>query len=196
MSDPLTPGITMTEPQFRELLRELSARGGGVRESGAFLLARRSDTTPTGQGTKPIPIVRAAYYDDLDPHCLTGGITFGADGYSALNALCRTEGLTVAADIHTHPGDVVHQSGIDASHPMTATDGHLALIAPHYGQGSISVQDLGAHVLRAGGWQSFFDRDVHTVVRVTRLSLRGRMFTLVQRLSRKSRELITRRKPS
>ena len=48
------------------------------------------------------------YYDDLDPGSFTGGITFTADGYTALAALCRRDGLWVAADIHTHPDGDLH----------------------------------------------------------------------------------------
>ena len=46
-------------------LRELKSRGGGRRESGAFLLGKNYD------GIRRV--CRFVYYDDLDPHCLDQG---------------------------------------------------------------------------------------------------------------------------
>ena len=141
-------GLTMDKSLFTQLAGELARRGRGERETGAFLLARAGHPR---DGSRRPPVVAVAYYDDLDPGCLTGGITFTADGYTALAALCRRDGLQVVADIHTHPGRNVRQSPTDAAHPMTALPGHIALIAPRYARGVTSPADLGVHVLQAGG---------------------------------------------
>jgi hypothetical protein len=111
--------------------------------------------------------VAVAFYDDLDVSSLTGGITFGSGGYAALNARCRAEGLRVVGDIHTHPHSWVAQSSIDAAHPMSAREDHIALIAPNYGRGRIALGDLGAHVFNAPGWTSHFDDQVATIVTLT-----------------------------
>ena len=159
-------GLAMNERLFATLISELARRGNGEQESGAFLLARaghRPDEAARQQ------VTAVAYYDDLDPQCLTGGITFSANGYTALASRCRRDGLRVTGDIHTHPGSKVMQSAIDAAHPMTALPGHIALIAPCYARGITGPADLGVHVLQDGGqWASFYARDAAQVVTLTR----------------------------
>jgi Prokaryotic homologs of the JAB domain len=158
-------GLTMDKSLFTQLVGELARRGRGERETGAFLLARAGHP---GDGSRRPRVVAVAYYDDLDPGCLTGGITFTADGYTALATLCRRDGLQVVADIHTHPRGSVRQSPTDAAHPMTALPGHIALIAPSYARGVTSPADLGVHVLQTGGqWQSAYGRDAARIVQLT-----------------------------
>jgi len=158
-------GLTLDKSLFTELAGELARRGRGERETGAFLLARAGRTRDGSRRPRAVAVV---YYDDLDPGCLTGGIAFTADGYTALAALCRRDGLRVAADIHTHPLRDVRQSLTDAAHPMRALPGHIALIAPRYARGVTSPADLGVHVLQAGGqWQSAYGRDAACIVRLT-----------------------------
>lgn len=160
------PGLRIDARLFQALTTELARRGQGRRESGAFLLVTTAREASHRDGRHVVTAI--AYYDDLDPTCLTGGITFTADGYTALAALCRRDHVHAVADIHTHPGDRVRQSPIDAAHPMIALPGHIALIAPRYAQGAIGVRDLGAHVLGAGGrWTSCYGDDVATVVHLT-----------------------------
>jgi hypothetical protein len=154
---------------FAELMSELARRGRGTRESGAFLLtnpaSQPADVGGTDGGWQAVTAV--AYYDDLDPGCLTGNITFTADGYTALAALCRRDGLQIAADIHAHPGRWVRQSQTDAAHPMVALPGHLALIVPHYARWPVEISDLGAHHYRGGGkWTSRYGSDVASVLRL------------------------------
>lgn len=114
--------------RWRRLMLELKRRGGGRRESGAFLLGRRSLTE--------LRVTDVAYYDDLDPHSLDQGyVNFQAVGFSALWAHCRKVKLDVMADIHTHPGDNTSQSELDRTNPMMAERGHLALIVPNFAAG-------------------------------------------------------------
>lgn len=153
----------MKEQFFGEVLIELARRGDGRRESGAFLLAERQPTDQSADTGAPLMVVAIAYYDDLDPSCLTGGITFSGEGYTALNARCRRDRVRVVGDIHTHPRRGVAQSHIDSAHPMAALDGHVALIAPNYARGPITLDTLGAHVYRHNGWTSYFGAEVATV---------------------------------
>jgi hypothetical protein len=148
----VTPHLTIAPELFTTLVAGLAARGQGHRESGAFLLTARSH--PEDQ--LPQPVTEIVFYDDLDPDCLTGGIDFHPVGYGALQNLCRREGLRVAADIHTHPAHRVQQSRIDATHPMVARDGHIALIAPHFAAGVTTASQLGVHLRAAGAWTSFY----------------------------------------
>jgi hypothetical protein len=182
-------GLTMDKTLFTHLVGELARRGKGKRETGAFLLARAGH--PQGGSRRP-RIVAVAYYDDLDPGCLTGGITFTADGYTALAALCRRDGLRVVADIHTHPGRNVRQSPTDAAYPMRAMTGHIALIAPRYASGVTSPADLGVHVLQAAGqWQSAYGPEAARIVQLT--SARSAA-TRLQAVARWLRSLIPTRR--
>lgn len=61
---------------------------------------------------------------------------FHANGYAALWQRCKAAGLDLIADVHTHPGSNVLQSGIDQRHPMIPVVGHTAMIMPHFGKTS------------------------------------------------------------
>jgi proteasome lid subunit RPN8/RPN11 len=145
----------MSHRRFDGLLRELASRGEGRRESGAFLLGRA-----IGRPRELNEVIKIAFYDDLDPGSLTGGITFNAVGYSALGIICREHQLRVIADIHTHPGGWVEQSDTDSSHPMTALPGHVAFIDPNFARGPICPEHLGAHRFDGTHWASHFGTSV------------------------------------
>jgi proteasome lid subunit RPN8/RPN11 len=172
-----------------KLLAELKRRGQGKREAGAFLLADRD--RPARFPGRP-RVTAAAFYDDLDPASLTGDITFGATGYSALNARCRTERLRVVGDIHTHPHRWVAQSSIDAAHPMSAIKDHIAIIAPNYGYGHIRLSDLGVHVFNAPGWTSYFHHDVEQIITATGSATIARILTNVRSTTEVAQRLLRR----
>lgn len=144
--------LVISRRRYRHLIAELARRGAGKRESGAFLLG-------TAESRR---ITAFAFYDDLDPTSLNGGIHFHAAGYTRLNEICRSMSLRVLADIHTHPGSYTRQSDIDAANPMVAIRGHVALIAPNYGRGPRRLSHLGVHTYLGGeGWETTSDsRDV------------------------------------
>jgi len=107
------------------LVRELKRRGGGRRESGAFLLG--------GNGTRKV--THFICYDDLDPSALdTGIIVFHGEGFVPLWEFCRARKMRVLADVHTHASEWTGQSDSDRTHPMIAQSGHIALILPHLSQ--------------------------------------------------------------
>lgn len=118
-------------------LLELRRRGGGRRESGAFLLGTNEG------GIRKID--RFIYYDDLDPHCLDQGyIVFDGAAYSPLWEICREAGLSVVADVHTHPG-APFQSESDRRNPMVAVTGHVALIVPQFAKRVVESTELGIY---------------------------------------------------
>jgi len=159
----MTKGLAFSRRTYKHLVSELARRGGGRRESGAFLLARRGQ--PVVGGFRQVDAF--ALYDDLDPDCLVGSIEMHPIGFSRLNALCRERGLEVVGDAHTHPWAHVRQSDIDSSNPMAAIPGHIALIIPRYAQGSPSLRELGAHeFLGKGRWKSRFGDEVAEVLRM------------------------------
>jgi proteasome lid subunit RPN8/RPN11 len=144
--------VRMTRLQWDELAAELGRRTGGVREAGAFLLA------DTNQGHRPA-VRKIVYFDDLDPNCLTGEISIGPTAFATLWTLCRSEGLRVIADVHTHPGTFVTQSDIDRANPMVAMAGHVALVVPHLATRAFEPRECGVHVYLGGHrWETSRDR--------------------------------------
>jgi proteasome lid subunit RPN8/RPN11 len=133
---------------WRALLHELARRGGGHRESGAFLLGKRLGGRRVIDGF--------ICYDDLDPHCLDSGIVvFDGAGYGPLWQHCRKARLEVVADVHTH-GGLALQSAADRDHPMIATPGHVALIVPGFAQRLVGARELGVYeYLGDHHWQSY-----------------------------------------
>ena len=111
---------------WRQGLGELRRRGQGRRESGAFLLGSSSGSQRQ--------IERFLYYDNVDPHCLDSGIVqFSGNAFPAVWSLCSDEGLSVIADVHTHPGrGTPQQSHADRTNPMIGLPGHIALIVPDF----------------------------------------------------------------
>ncbi|HEX4826337.1 MAG TPA: Mov34/MPN/PAD-1 family protein [Candidatus Polarisedimenticolaceae bacterium] len=121
------------------VILQLRRRGGGRRESGAFLLGRQQ-----GRITRVTTFV---CYDDLDSVAYqAGAIAFHADGYAAFWKYCREKGLAVLADVHTHPGDGVGQSSIDQRNPMMPIVGHTAIIVPKFARtSSWSLSGVGIY---------------------------------------------------
>src|SRR5215469_6918024 len=107
-------GVTIPSLLWMRLLRQLRKRGGGYRESGAFLLGK------TGSRR----VSRFICYDDLDEHALDSGIvTVHAIGFVRLWDICKKKNMRVLADIHTHPTGWIDQSESDRTHPMVAQPG-------------------------------------------------------------------------
>lgn len=134
------------------LVRELGRRGGGEREAGAFLLANQDGDHRT--------VSKIVYLDDLDPQCLQGDIHFDGRAYSKLWDLCEDENILVIGDVHTHGGRSVGQSSVDASNPMIARDGHVALIVPYLAKKVVSPGEVGVHRYQGTrGWTSWTGAD-------------------------------------
>jgi proteasome lid subunit RPN8/RPN11 len=124
-SDPATTIVRVPLLLWAQVIYQLRRRGKGEGESGAFLLGQQDSVF--GRVTTHV------CYDDLDPEAhRSGAITFHAVGYAALWEYCRKKKLQVLADVHTHPGQSVHQSSIDQRHPMIPMQGHTAIIVPNF----------------------------------------------------------------
>lgn len=139
--------LRMRRAHWDAMVGELARRGEGRRESGAFLLADRSG--------EPRTITRVVYLDDVDPNCLTGGIELDGLAYSKLWDICDAERRRVIGDVHTHPGPGVRQSSIDASNPMIAQAGHVALIIPHFAVHIVGASDVGVHCYDGNSWRTW-----------------------------------------
>jgi proteasome lid subunit RPN8/RPN11 len=112
---------------WANVILDLRRRGGGVRESGAFLLGLDEHD--------PARVTSYICYDDVDPDAYQqGAIAFHANGCAALWQVCRNKQLQLLIDVHTHPGPDVRQSSIDERHPMLPIVGHTAMIVPNFGR--------------------------------------------------------------
>ncbi|MDC4203614.1 MAG: hypothetical protein MPW14_10890 [Candidatus Manganitrophus sp.] len=140
-------------------MRKLRERGGGVRESGAFLLG-------TDNGGERV-VRRIVLYDDLDPNCLNEGyVHFDGHRYGRLWELCAQASLSVIADVHTHPYGP-GQSHSDKMHPMISIPGHIALIVPNYAQGLIRASDVGVYMYHGRyRWTAYRGRVVAEVLNI------------------------------
>jgi proteasome lid subunit RPN8/RPN11 len=118
-----------------EGLSELHRRGRDTHESGAFLLGAAASRSVT----------MWVYYDDLDPAAYSSGVcVLYGEAFERLWSICRSAGLKVLADVHTHPGSPV-QSSSDRKNPMIAVAGHLALIVPNFATGPHWRHRLGLY---------------------------------------------------
>lgn len=132
---PHNPKLTIPGSLWRTLLTGLHERTHERHESGAFLLGQVGET---GRHVE-----RAIYYDDLDPHAYrTGVVVMHAASFGPLWDYCRSNGLSVVADIHVHP-EGAWQSIADRDNPMIAMAGHLALIVPYFARPPILPHSLG-----------------------------------------------------
>ncbi|WP_374592596.1 hypothetical protein [Aquabacterium sp.] len=135
---------------WRRLVGDLTARGAGTRETGAFLMGK--------QGDEGRAVLDFLCYDDLDRRALTHGIVeFHRGGFSKLWDICKDRGLQVLADVHTHPTLDVRQSYTDKVNPMLPVRGHVALILPRYGVTSRwSLAPAGIYRFAGRGrWDTF-----------------------------------------
>lgn len=133
---------------WERLLESLRERGHrGKHESGAFLLGQRDSLRAR--------IDEFVLYDDLDPQSLDRGIVhFDGRYYGTLWERCRQSGLTVVADVHTHPFGS-QQSLSDRAHPMISAAGHIALIMPNFAMGDMRIDEIGMYqYLGAKRWHT------------------------------------------
>jgi proteasome lid subunit RPN8/RPN11 len=134
--------LSCPRPLWFRLLAELRERGGGRRESGAFLLGRRRP-----DGTRRIESY--VHYDDVDPDCLRGWIEFDGSRMDEVWRRCEQAGLSVVADVHTHPGGY-GQSNVDRANPMIPEAGHLALIIPGFAERTYEPGQIGLYEYLGG----------------------------------------------
>jgi hypothetical protein len=133
---------------WMRLLRDLRSRGYGRRESGAFLLGH-------WETASRCRVVDYLLYDDIDPHALdTGIVRLDGRHFGKLWDLCKTRGVVVVADVHTHPGGS-GQSASDQANPIIARTGHLALIVPRFAAAPVRRLQVGMYrYLGAGSWHT------------------------------------------
>lgn len=142
---------------WSELISHLRNQGGGVRESGAFLLGHKRGNTRIVTGFLPYERLQAdALHDDY--------VALKGASFAKLWDICRQQGLSVVADVHTHRFGA-QQSRSDRANPMVALGGHVAFIIPRFAQGVIHLRDLGMYVYQGNHqWSDYIGRDVERLV--------------------------------
>lgn len=157
MSAPL---LELPAALWNALIEHLRQQGGGVRESGAFLLGHKTDAGRVATGF--------LLYEQLQADALQGDyVQLDASSFAKLWEVCRAEGLIVVADVHTHPAGP-GQSRSDRTNPMVALKGHIALIVPRFATGNPRPRDLGLYVYEGNHrWASYSRSDVERLLRLT-----------------------------
>ena len=157
MSAPL---LEAPAPLWALLIEHLRLQGDGVRESGAFLLGRKTEAGRVMTRFLPYEQLQVdALHDDY--------VALTAASFAKLWELCRAHGLTVVADVHTHRFGA-GQSRSDRTNPMVALAGHVAFIVPRFAQGKVRPQDLGMYVYEGNHqWATFSGSEVARLLRFT-----------------------------
>lgn len=142
------------------LIQHLSQQGKGVCESGAFLLGHKIDGSRAVTRVLPYEQLQAdALHDDY--------VALTAASFAKLWAVCRQEGLSVVADVHTHRFGA-GQSRSDRANPMVAIAGHVAFIVPRFARGTLRLQDIGTYVYQGNHqWAAYSGTEVNRLVRLT-----------------------------
>ncbi len=157
-----TPAPLLEVPAqlWNELIAHLHRQGGGVRESGAFLLGRKDASMRV--------ITRFLPYEQLQADALHDDyVSLSAASFSKLWELCHAEKLSVVADIHTHRFGA-GQSQSDRTNPMVALASHIAFIVPRFAQGEVRVSDVNMYVYQGSHrWASYSGSDVDDRLRLT-----------------------------
>ena len=157
-----TPAPLLEVPAvlWAELMAHLSAQGAGVRESGAFLLGLETDAGRV--------VLRFLPYEQLQADAFSHDyVSLKADSFAKLWEVCRAAGMTVVADVHTHPFGP-GQSRADRTNPMVALKGHIALIVPRFAKGNPRPRDLGLYVYQGNHqWTSYSGSNVCRLLRLT-----------------------------
>ena len=151
--------LEIPAPLWAKLIADLRRRGGGTRESGAFLLGTVHGAIRRIEAWVP--------YDELDSKALAYGyVRLDTSAFARLWSQCSELGMVVVADVHTHPGGP-HQSTSDRANPMVAQAGHFALIVPNFARGRVAPHNLSVNIYKgAKRWESFFNRDAQALVRM------------------------------
>lgn len=122
---------------WRDTVAELERRGRRRHEAGAFLLGV--------ERKQRREVKKAFFYDDLESQAYSTGVcVLHGDAFAKLWSHCREFGLTVVADVHTHPG-FGFQSDSDRTNPMVARAGHIAIILPNFARWPIRHELMGIY---------------------------------------------------
>ncbi len=144
---------------WTSLILDLRKRGGGHRESGAFLLGHVGPTVKAVRAWLP--------YDELDPGSLNYEyVRLSTAAFSRLWTICAERDMQVVGDVHTHPLGPA-QSLSDRVNPMVSIAGHMALIVPGFAMGEVTPADVSVNVYRGSHkWSSHFGSQAAALIKL------------------------------
>jgi len=156
---PVQPLLEVPASLWADLVAHLRQQSGGVRESGGFVLGRKTNSARVATVFLPYEQLEAdALHDDF--------VSLSAASFAMLWSICRTNNLSVVADIHTHRFSA-GQSLSDRTNPMVALPGHIALILPNFGRDESHLSGARLYVYRGEHrWQSLSGSDVDSRLRL------------------------------
>lgn len=134
-------------------------RGGGYRESGAFLLGKITAAGRVAESFVP--------YEALDPEAQNHDyVLIQSETFAALWEECARQKREVVADVHTHPMGP-RQSISDREHPMISMSGHVALIVPEFAVNNVEPADVSVNVYRGqGAWTTYLGKEAERKLHV------------------------------
>lgn len=144
---------------WNSLILDLRERGGGQRESGAFLLGHVGPSAKAVRAWLP--------YDEVDPGSLNYDyVRLSTETFSRLWTICAQRDMQVVGDVHTHPFGPA-QSFSDRANPMVSIAGHMALIVPGFAMSDVTPADVSVNVyLGAHNWVSHFGSQAAALIKL------------------------------
>lgn len=149
--------IQISRVLFEETWAGLNRIGRGATEAVAVWGGTRGSQ---------IEVVKKVYYIDQ------GGVLrrqrlhrIPAEEINNLFSRLRADGLSIIADVHTHPSEWVGLSPVDEANPTEFRIGFVSVVIPSFGSGTASVREIGFHVYEGDGeWR---DVDPETLLELT-----------------------------
>lgn len=91
-------------------------------------------------------------------------VMVGSDELHRLNVWLYEEGLTLIAQLHSHPTDAFHSETDDAL-PIMTTVGGLSLVVPFFARNPFSLADYAVYRLMPdGGWAELSSDEVDELI--------------------------------
>lgn len=146
--------ITLSKALWQETIHGLHVRGMGKKETACIWAGHR----------RPIQneVKEVIFLDDIAG--VVGRGMHHRVPTSAIDKLfftLREKGLSIIADLHTHPRDWVGLSWIDMEHPLEYRIGFLMIVLPYYASIDVQLEDIGVHEYQGDGrWRELHIEEI------------------------------------
>lgn len=113
--------------------------------------------------------VKATIIPKQNAYQLEDGLLYSVDGdeLHRINVWLYTNGLTLAAQVHSHPGAAYH-SETDDAYPIVAVLGGVSIVIPDFGMRAFDLQDWAVYRLHASeGWVGMKYHEVINLIEIT-----------------------------
>jgi hypothetical protein len=93
-------------------------------------------------------------------------VMIAGDELHRVNVHLFKNGLSLIAQIHSHPGRAYH-SAVDDAYPIVAKIGGLSLVVPDFARAPFSLNTCATYRLSAAGaWEQLNGREVSTLIKL------------------------------